>query len=307
MKRIQYHGYGGPDVLRLEEFDPPMPRGHQVRVRVYAAASNPMDWMIRSGAVRFPSVWRFPRGVGHDFSGVVDAVGDKVTGLQVGDEVFGATLRPGAFAESVVAHEKWIAKKPANLSFEDAAAITIVGGTAYQAVINIGKLRAGQSVFITGCLGGVGRAATDIALDRGATVGGSCRPTAAQDARRLGIDPVVDFEFDPAALRGSFDVVLDTSGILPLRSARMLVKPGGRIVDLKPTLAKMLRSVLPGPYVLNSLPRRDVIGELARAAGRGMLRQPIARKVPLAEAIPALADYENLGASRGGKLIVTTR
>jgi NADPH:quinone reductase-like Zn-dependent oxidoreductase len=307
MKRIQYHRYGGPEVMRLEEFVPAAPRGHQVLVRVRAAAANPMDWMIRSGAVRLLSGWRFPRGVGHDFSGVVEAIGDKVTRLAVGDEVFGATLRPGAFAESVIANERWVAKKPANVSFEDAASLTIVGGTAYHALINVGKLKAGQSVFITGCLGGVGRAATEIALERGAAVSGSCRPTALQDARDLGVDPVVGFEFDPAPLRGRFDVVFDTSGMLPFESARMLVKPGGRIIDIKPTPGKMLRALLPGPYTLNSLPSREVVDEVARAAGEGILRQPIARTVPLAEAIPALTAYENLGGSRGGKLVVTTR
>ena len=307
VKRIQYHRYGGPDELRLEDFHPPKPRGHHVLVHVYAAASNPMDWMIRSGAVRMLSGWRFPRGVGHDFSGVIAAVGDEVTGLEVGDEVFGATLQPGAFAQAVIANERWVTKKPTNVSFEDAAAITIVGGTAYHALIDIAKLQAGQSVFITGCLGGVGRAATEIARDRGATAGGSCRPTAAQDARELGIDPVVEFDFDPTPLRGRFDVVLDTSGVLPTTSARMLLKPGGHIVDLKPTLGKLLRSILPGPYVLGSLPGREVIGELARAAEAGMLRQPIARQVSLAEAIPAMTEFENLGSSRGGKLIVTTR
>jgi NADPH:quinone reductase-like Zn-dependent oxidoreductase len=307
MKGIRYHRYGGPDVLRLEEFQLPEPRGHQVAVRVYAAASNPMDWMIRGGAARLLSGWRFPHGLGHDFSGVIEAVGDKVTELTVGDEVFGATLRPGAFAESVIANERWVTKKPANVSFEDAAAITIVGGTAYQAVINSGKVQAGQSLFITGCLGGVGRAATELARNRGATVSGSCRPSAADDARAIGIDPVVDFDFDPEPLSGRFDVVLDTSGLLPMRSARTVVKPGGRIIDIKPTFRKMMRALVPGPYTLNSLPGRDVIVELARAAQEGMLRQPIARTVSLGEAIPALTEYENLGSSRGGKLIVTMR
>ncbi|MGP3536428.1 NADP-dependent oxidoreductase [Microbacterium sp. RD1] len=307
MKRIQYHRYGGPEVLQLEEFEPRRPRGRQVLVRVYAAASNPMDWMIRSGAMRFLTGWRFPRGLGHDFAGLVVAVGDRVTRVKVGDEVFGATLTPGAFGESVIANERWVTQKPANLSFEEAAAITIVGGTAYHAVVNIAKLRAGQSLFVTGCLGGVGRAATEIARNRGVAVGGSCRSTAAQEARDLGIDPVVDFDFDPAPLQGRFDVVFDTSGVLPITAAQTLVKPGGRIIDIKPTLGKMLRAVLPGPYTFNSLPSREVIGELARAAEAGMLRQPIARTVPLAEAIPALAEFENLGGSRGGKLIVTTR
>ena len=89
MKRVQYHHYGGPEVLRLEEFALPEPGRGQIRVRVRAAAANPMDWKIRKGELKMVTVGKFPRGLGHDFAGVVEGVGPNVTGFKVGDEVFG--------------------------------------------------------------------------------------------------------------------------------------------------------------------------------------------------------------------------
>src|SRR3954452_4148058 len=160
MQRIQYHQYGGPDVMRLEEFEPGRPGSGEGLGRVRAAAANPMDWGIRNGGMKMVTGRRFPRGLGNDFSGVVEAIGDGVTRLSVGDEVLGGTplKTSGAFAEMVIAEEKGVVKKPAELSFEEAAAIPTVSLTALQAVLKKGKLQPGQSVFINGCLGGVGRA-----------------------------------------------------------------------------------------------------------------------------------------------------
>jgi NADPH:quinone reductase-like Zn-dependent oxidoreductase len=248
MKRIQYHRYGGPEVLRLEDFAPARPGPGEILVQVKAAAANPMDWKIRNGEMKIMTGRMFPRGVGHDFAGVVAAVGDGVTRLGVGDEVLGgAKLKAaGAFAEMVVAEEKAVVTKPANLSWEEAAALPVVGLTAFQAMVNTGKLHAGQAVFIHGCLGGVGRSAAQIALAHGASVGGSCRGTARQEAHDLGIAPVVEFDFDAMKLAGRFDVVFDTAGTLPIGMAKALLKPGGRIIDITPTPAKFVRS--PGPF-----------------------------------------------------------
>jgi D-arabinose 1-dehydrogenase-like Zn-dependent alcohol dehydrogenase len=209
MKRIQYHQYGGPGVMRFEDFEPTRPGPGEVLVRVKAAAANPMDWKIRNGEMKIMTGRKFPRGLGHDFAGVVAAVGAHVTRLGVGDEVLGgASLKAaGAFAEMVVAEEKAVVTKPANLSWEEAAAIPIVGLTAFQAMVNTSKLHAGHAVFIHGCLGGVGRSAAQIAVAHGATVGGSCRGTAAHEAHDLGIAPIVEFDFDAMKLAGRFDVV----------------------------------------------------------------------------------------------------
>lgn len=309
MKRIQYHQYGGPDVMRLEEFEPAPLGADEVLVRVRAAAANPMDFGIRAGRMKHVTGRRFPRAMGYDFAGVVEAVGDRVTRLRVGDEVLGGTpiKSAGAFADAVVAQEKGVVHKPENLSFEDAAAIPTVGITARQALMTKGKLQPGQAVFVHSCLGGVGRSAGQLALAHGATVAGSCRDDATSEAFDLGIDPVVDFGFDPTPLAGRFDLVLITAGMLPPKAARTMLKPGGRIVSILPTPANLLRSALPGPF--RAMVARPVTGdleEIARAAGQGTLRVPIARTVPLSRAIPALTALERNGLAKRGKLIITT-
>lgn len=309
MQRIQYHQYGGPEVMRLEDFEPARPGRGQVLVRVRAAAANPMDWGLRSGAMKMVTGRTFPRGLGHDFSGVIEAVGPDVTRLGVGDDVLGgASIKAlGAFGDMVVADEKAVVRKPANLTFEEAAALPTVGLTAFQALTKKGRLQPGQAVFINGCLGGVGRAAAQLALARGALVGGSCRDTAAQDARDLGIDPIVGFGFDPEELNGRFDLVIDTAHTLSDQGAKKLLKPGGRIVGLHPTPATFVKAALPGPFhVLLAQAVPEDLEEVARAAEQGALRVPIARTVRLTEAMEALTELEREGTPKGGKLIITT-
>ena len=307
-RRIQYHRYGGPDLMRIEEFEPSRPGRGEVLVRVRAAAANPMDWKIRSGEMKLMTGRKFPRGLGHDFSGVVQAVGEGVTRLRIGDDVLGAaSLRAaGAFAELVIADEKAVVEKPADLSFEEAAALPIVGVTALQAMTGKRKLQPGEAVFIHGCLGGVGRAAAQIAAQRRASVAGSCRATAAHEAEALGITPIVEFDFDPTTLGERFDIVLDTAGTLPIRAARTLIRPGGRIVDINPTPARLARSVLPGSYkVLMAKANTRDLQEIARAAGEGAMQLPIARSVPLTEAIGVLTELETDHTPKNGKVVVT--
>jgi NADPH:quinone reductase-like Zn-dependent oxidoreductase len=225
MKRIQYHQYGGPEVMRLEDFQPSGLGADDVRVRVRAAAANPMDFGIRNGAMKMVTGRSFPRGMGYDFAGIVEAVGDNVTRLRVGDEVLGGASikRSGAFADVVVAEEKAVVKKPAGLSFEAAAAIPIAAGTAYQALFKTAKLRPGEAVFVHGSLGAVGRSAVQLASAHGASVAGSCRAGSSDEARGLGMDPIVDFDFDPTPLARRFDVVLDSAGKLPISKARKML------------------------------------------------------------------------------------
>lgn len=296
--------------MHLEEFSPPALGAGQVLVRVLAAAANPMDWKIRNGDTKLMTGRRFPRGLGHDFAGTVEGVGSGVTRFAVGDAVLGAmSLKAsGAFAEMVVAEERQIVNKPAELSYEQAAALPTVGVTALQALTGKGKRRAGESVFINGCLGGVGRTAAQIALMHGASVSGSCRATAQQEAEALGIALVVDFDFDPTTLEGKFDTVLDTAGTLSLNAARTLLKPGGIIVDINGSAAKMARSALPGPFtVLIAKYTAKDLDEVSAAAARGQLTVPIARTVPLAQAIEALAELEKNHIPKGGKLVITTQ
>ncbi len=307
LKRIQYHRYGGPEVMRLEDFKPRQLGADDVRVRVRAAAVNPMDFGIRNGKLKTVTGRSFPRGLGYDFAGVVEAVGQNVTRLRVGDEVLGAPSikGSGAFADVVVADQAGIVHKPAGLPFEAAATLPIAAGTAYQALFRVGKLRPGEAVFVHASLGAVGRSAVQFALTQGATVAGSCRPGSEPEARELGINPIVDFDFDPAALARRFDIVLDTAGTLPIKTARRMLTPKGRIVSVNPSPANVIRSALPGPFhvVIAKFVTAD-LEAVARAAGDGHLRLPIARTVPLAQAIPALTELEQNGTAKRGKLII---
>jgi NADPH:quinone reductase-like Zn-dependent oxidoreductase len=308
MRRIQYHRYGGPELMRLEEFELAAPGTGKVVVRVLAAAANPMDWKIRNGDTKLLTGRRFPRGLGHDFAGVVEEVGEGVSRFKAGDSVLGAMSMKdsGAFAELVAADEKQIVMKPAQLSYEQAAALPTVGVTARQAVIGKGRLQAGQSIFINGCLGGVGRIAAQIALMRGASVAGSCRATARQDAKALGIAPIVGFDFDPSPLRRRFDVVFDTAGTLAVKVARALHKPGGRVVDINGSPAKMARSISARDFhLLIAKYQSEDLEYLAQAAAEGKLSVPVARTVPLADAIGALTELEYDRTPKGGKLVIT--
>jgi NADPH:quinone reductase-like Zn-dependent oxidoreductase len=307
MKRIQYHRYGGPEVMCLEDFEPKELSADDVLVRVRAAAATPLDFRIRNGATKIVTEGRFPRGMGYDFAGIVEAVGDDVTRLRVGDEVLGGAPIEwsGALADVVVAEQKGVVKKPAGLSFEAGAAIPTVGLTAYQALFKTGELQSGEAVFVHGCLGGVGRSAIQLASAHGAAVAGSCRPGSEGEARELGIDPIVEFDFDPTPLEGRFDIFLDTAGTLPVEETQRLLKPGGRIISVQPTPSNMARSALPGPFhvvIAQAVPAD--IEAVARAASDGDLRIPIAQAVPLSEAIPALTELERNGSAKRGKLII---
>jgi len=307
VRRIQYHRYGGPEVLRLEGFEPRQPRPDEVLIRVRAASANPMDWKIRDGMMRMLTGGTFPRGLGTDFAGVVEAVGPGVTRLRVGDEVLGGTTpqEAGSFADTVTADERGVVKKPPSISFEEAAALPTVGITAYQAIIDQGSVEPGQTVFVHGCLGGVGRAAVQFALSRGATVSGSCRPTALADARALGVDPIVGFDFDARGLAGRFDLVLDTAGTLSPHALLTMTRPDGQILDINPSPAKFPTGAVPGAYrVLIAQAVTADLEAVADAAAKRALQVPIARTVALGEAIAALQELEVAHTPKGGKLVV---
>jgi NADPH:quinone reductase-like Zn-dependent oxidoreductase len=303
MKRIQYHRYGGPEELRLEEFTLADPGPGQILVRVKAAAANPMDWKEFKGEMKLMTGRKFPRGLGHDFAGIVEAVGPHVTRFKVGDAVYGAAgLKvAGAFAEALVTDDKTVFLKPPPLSFEEAAALTIVAATAWTALIDKAKLQAGQQVFIAGCLGGVGRIAVQIAGIRGAEVTGSCSASRRNEALALGIQEVVDYRaFTANTYRGCFDVVFDTHGALSLSECGTLLKRGGVALHIVPTPLKMLVSMLSGRHqAVMAHPALQCV----EAIEQGKLTPTIGRIVPLSEAISAIIELEKTS-SPSGKLVV---
>jgi len=306
VRRIEYDRYGDPSRLRLGDFTPRAPRRGEVHVRVAAAAANAMDWKIRSGKMKWVTGRRFPRGVGHDLSGTIVQVGSGVRDFAVGEAVFGAVgMGAGAFAEVAVVRAKNLACKPDGLSFEQAAALPVVGLTALQA-LNRAQIEAGGRVFVNGALGGVGQATVQLARARGAFVSGSVRDVTSPALATLGMETVVGFDVDPALFDREFDLVLDTAGTLPIATTLQLLAPGGRALDIVPAAAKVawvLRHRRYRPHMGN-LNRRD-LDVLAQHVTSGALALPIARTVTLQDAIPALSELELDGTPKGGKLVIT--
>jgi NADPH:quinone reductase-like Zn-dependent oxidoreductase len=307
MQRIQYHRYGGPDVMRLESYTPPAPAEHEVLVRVKAAAINPLDWKMRNGELKIITGRKFPRGIGSDFAGIVESIGSAVTLVHPGDAVLGMApfKTQGAFSNAVIAEENFLAPKPASLSFEEAAALPVVAVTAWTALVDKGNLQSGQRVFINGALGGVGLAAVQIALTLGASVAGRVGPNSFADAGALGIDPVLDYtKAIPASLNKTFDIVFDTVGNLTRQQGEALLKPKGLIVDINPSGGKFLRSLFSRRFVvLAGAAKPGTLQKVVDLAANGKLRVPIAHTASLADGIALLTALES-GRSKGKSVIV---
>ena len=202
-------------------------------VRVHASSVNPVDWYRVTGPVfaRFPNAWRKPghTEVGGDLAGQVEAVGGDVEDLQPGDEVFGTTV--GAWAEFAAAREARLARKPANLSFEEAAAVPIAGITALQALRDHGGLQPGQKVLINGASGGVGTFAVQIAKSLGAEVTAVTSTRNVDLVRSLGADQVIDYTQEDFTRRGvRHDLMLDIAGSRRFSQCRRVLTPEATIV-----------------------------------------------------------------------------
>lgn len=216
MKAIVRDKYGPPDVLDLQEVDQPEVADDAVLVRVRAASLNQVDWYEVTGTpwiARPMTGLRRPRGsrlTGHDFAGTVEAVGNDVTDLQPGDDVFGGST--GSLAEYVCVR-MGVARKPANLTFEEAAAVPVAALTALQGLRDHGQLQPGQKVLVNGASGGVGTFAVQIAKALGAEVTAVCSTRNVEQARSLGADRVIDYTREDFTRGGEcYDVILDVSG-----------------------------------------------------------------------------------------------
>jgi len=307
MKRIQYYSYGGPDTMKLEDFELKRPGSGEVAVKVAFTAINPIDWKVRNGYLKMVTGKTFPRAMGSDFSGTVITVGAGVTRFKVGDAVFGLaqTKDGGALGEAVIAPETFLARKPDSVSFEDAACLGTPGVTAWNGLVDKAALRASQRVFVNGCAGAVGEATVQLARMLGASVAGSCSADAMQRAQALGVDPVFDYRrTDLSTLNDRFDVVYDAAATMPTAVGLGLARKGGVFLDIDPTPVKFLRSVFNRrlkPIICTA--RADILDGLARAAGAGKLRFPVAEVVPLQAAIPLLTALEK-GRKISGKALV---
>jgi NADPH:quinone reductase-like Zn-dependent oxidoreductase len=323
VKAIVHERYGPPDVLELREVDKPVVGDDEVLVRVHATSVNPVDWHTVTGTpylVRMMAGLLKPKSefLGVDFAGTVEAVGRDVTQFQPGDEVFGA--RDGAFANYVCVREKRaVVQKPANVTFEQAAAVGVAAISALQGLRDKGQIQSGQKVLINGASGGVGTFAVQIAKSFGAEVTGVCSTRNVEIVRSIGADHVIDYtQEDFTRSEQRYDLMLDVAGnrswsdckrVLAEKATLVVVggpKTNRWIGPLSQALKLRLRSLggsrrVVAPF-LAKIKKEDLV-LLQKLLEAGTVTPVIDRQYELSEASEAL---RYLGAGHAqGKVVIT--
>ena len=322
MKAIVYTEYGPPDVLQFTEMAKPTPKDDEVLIRIRAASVNPLDWHFLRGtpyAMRMAAGLRRPKlaRLGIDVSGQVEAVGRNVTQFQPGDAVFGACR--GAFAEYVCASEKAMVLKPANVTFEQAAAVPVAAVSALQGLRDKGQLQRGQKVLINGAAGGVGTFAVQIARVFGADVTGVCSTRNLDMVRMIGARHVIDYTAEDFTRSGQrYDLIFDTVGNHSLEDCRRALTPGGTLVLvggpdkgrwLGP-LTGVLKAVVVSWFVRQKLRpflahlRKDDLMVMRELLEAGKVAPVIDRTYPLSD-VPDAIRYLEEGHARGKVVIMT--
>lgn len=320
MRAIVQNGYGSADVLRMAEVGRPAIAANEVLVQVRAAGVDRGVWLFMTGqpyAVRLGLGLRGPRDrvIGMDVAGTVVEVGAEVTGFAVGDEVFG--IGRGTFAEYAAARADLLVHKPAGLSFEQAGVVAVSGVTALQGLRDVGCVREGQRVLITGASGGVGSYAVQLAKAFGAEVTGVCSTAKLDLVRSLGADYVIDYtrdDFADGARR--YDLILDIAGNSSLSRVRRaltargtLVIVGGESAGKVLGLGRQLRALATSPFVRRRLTmfvakqRSADLDTLSALIQAGKVTPQVGATYPLAQAPEALRDFA-AGQARGKIAVV---
>jgi NADPH:quinone reductase-like Zn-dependent oxidoreductase len=308
VRAASYDQYGGPEVLSVGDFPDPPVGPDTILVRAKATSVNPVDWKVREGYLQGAYPHHLPIVPGWDVAGVVEAVGPAVTtGLEVGDEVWGYVRRDdvkyGTAAELVPAPERTVARKPASLSLEEAAAVPLAGLTAWQALTEALQVTAGDRVLVHAASGGVGQLAVQIAVALGAEVIGTASPGNHDLVRSLGATTVLDHGAGPVSEQladhgGPVDAVLDLIGGEALADAPAQVRDSSRIASIIEADTVLEQG---GHYVFVR-PDRSHLDELGRLFDDGKLSVTIARTFELDD----IADAHRLSEDGhpGGKIVV---
>jgi NADPH:quinone reductase-like Zn-dependent oxidoreductase len=323
MKAIVRDRYGPPDILELREVNPPEPGEGEVLVHVRAASVNPYDWHFLRGEpyfMRAQAGLRNPKMavLGADIAGVVEEVGPNVSGYGPGDEVFCEDDSGGGFAEFATVNENLLEQKPANLSFEHAAAVPLAGLTALQGLRDHGRLEAGQRILIIGASGGVGTFAVQIAKSFGAHVSGVCSTRNVELVRSIGADAVIDYtreEFTAAAT--PYDLILQLAGMAsPVDCRRVLARKGALLLSSGDSegrwigpVSRIIKALAMSPFVSQRMvpfvakPNTEDLGMLRGLIESGKVMPVIDRTYELS-AVPEAIAYLEQGHARG-KVVIT--
>jgi NADPH:quinone reductase-like Zn-dependent oxidoreductase len=317
--------YGPPaDVLQLREVATPEPTEAEVLIQLYASSVNPLDgFTIRGPLFFFPKLGRLLKPThkiaGADFAGRIESIGRDIRRFLPGDEVFGASFRGkglGGFAEYACAREDSLAPKPANLSFEEAAAVPVAAITALQGLRDQGQIQPGKKVLIDGASGGVGTFAVQIAKSFGAEVTAVCSPRNVDRARAIGADHVIDYTLEDFTLSGlRYDLILGANAHHSIFDYRRALSRDGIFVMVGGGFARILQAMSLGP-LLSWIGSKKIRFFIAKINGRdllvlkdlleaGKIVPVIDRRYPLGEVAEALR-YREEGHAQG-KVVITIR
>ena len=289
MKAVVAHEYGGPEVLKFEEVSRPEPKENEALVRVIASGVNPADPLTLSGKYAREFGTHLPLIPGYDIAGIVEKAGVKVAKLKAGDAIYGYPTFGGGWAEYVTVTEGEVAAKPASLSFAEAAAVPMGALTAWQALVDVAQLRAGQTILIHGGSGGVGSFAVQIANARGVRVIATAS-TANQDLlKQLGANVAIDYtktRFEEIAK--DVDAVLDPVGKETLARSYRVVKKGGIVMSLvaRPDPVEVEKRGIRGAAI-SVHPDAEDLAEIAHLIDTGKIKPIVTQVLPLSDAIAA--------------------
>lgn len=302
MKAVRIHDYGRAEVLRYEDAPVPPLADDELLIRVVAAGVNPVDWKIREGRLKDFVLHRMPLVLGWDVSGVVEATGAKATRFRPGDAVYARPdiARDGCYAEYVAVRESEVAAKPATISHVEAASLPLAGITAWQSVIAVGGVEAGQRVLVHAASGGVGSLAVQLAKWRGAHVVATTSGANRLLVESLGADEVVDYR--SVAFKDvvrDIDLVFDTLGARVQEDSWRVLRPGGMLVSIvqPPDPARAQAHGLRCAYVFIE-PDAAVLERLAGLVEAGRLRPLVGAEFALRHAAQAHGLSES-GRARG--------
>ncbi|HSX45932.1 MAG TPA: NADP-dependent oxidoreductase [Candidatus Saccharimonadia bacterium] len=301
MKAAQITAFGGPEVMKtVDGVDKPTPGPGQVLVEVHAAGLNPFDGKMREGAM--PKL-QLPAILGGDLSGVVVELGEGVSGLEVGQEVYGsanAAGGQGSFAEFTVAKALRLAPKPTNIDFVQAGALPLAGASAYQAIVDLINLQPDQKILIHGGAGGIGNFAVQIAHDIGAHVTATASAKDIDFVKSLGADEAIDYQSqDFTQLVKDYDAVFDTVGGETNSKSYGVLKPGGTFVSmLVPPDEERVKAAGINYTAMQSEMSTERLTKVARLIDTGKIKVNIDKVFPLEQAAEAL-EYLKTGHPRG--------
>lgn len=305
MQAVRIHAFGGPETLALENVPTPQPGKGQVLVKVHAAGVNPVDWKIREGRFRDPSL-ALPMTLGFDVAGVVESVGEGVERLRAGDKVYAylSLKRGGGYAEYVTIDESEAALMPYTLDDVEAAGVPLAALTAWQALFDQAELKSGQTVLIHGAAGGVGTFAVQLAKAKGATVIGTASEKNHAYLKELGADRVIDYNTERfEEVVSDVDVVLDSIGGDTQARSFGVLKPGGVLVSIVGPVSpqKAAEHGVRGKSMLVQ-PSAAQLAEIGSLIDQGKVKPVVSHVMPLADA--AKAHEQSQSGHTRGKIVL---